>query len=161
MQRMKVKRIIDQTKKTVNAPIIATSKTAINAGLTPRPIRSKGQVAFDLIPAIVMTVQVGILIGMMVTSWFSKSPLEMPYDFRAPAGSLVLGIFMMVYNGYKHNLGLVPLTVLIVNALWNIVFMLLIGLARAFPERECCCPGGVKPEKVHIGECAKAADGSA
>lgn len=63
-----------------------------------------------------MTLQFGVLVGMMVTNWFSKSLPEIPYDFTAP----------MVY-----------------------------------PERQCCCPGGVKAEKLDMGSCANKEPGAA
>lgn len=111
------------------------------------------QKVFDFIPVIIMTMQFVVLVCMMVTNWFNKDPPEMPYDWTAPAGSLGLGFIMILYNYYKVVAGNVPTPVLLANIAWVGVTAVLLGLSIAFPERQCCCPGGVKAEKVEMGKC--------
>ena len=100
-----------------------------------------------------MTLQFGVLVFMMVTNWFNKSPPEMPYNFTAPAGSLGLGFIMLFYNYRKWKAQKIPFTVLMVNGVWMLVTVALLILAIVYPERQCCCPGGVKAEKVDMGSC--------
>lgn len=90
---------------------------------------------------------------MMITTWFSKDPPEMPYNWTAPAGSLTLGFIMLIYNTVKFKKQQVPGTVLAVNVVWLFVTGILLVLALIYPEKQCCCPGGVKANKVDMGSC--------
>lgn len=113
-----------------------------------------GQIAFDMIPAILMTLQFVVLISMMANDWFNKDPAEMPYSVEAPGASLVVGCFSTLYNILKWKSGKIPVAVVIVSGLWQVVTVVLLILAWKFPARQCCCPGGVKAERVDMDSCA-------
>ena len=140
-------------KLSASAPAIKFGQS--DNGQPVSKMKQLRQKAFDLIPVIIMTLQFGVLVVMMATNWFNKSPPEMPYDFTAPAGSLVLGLIMLMYNFKKHTAKppQIPKSVLVVNAIWMVITVVLLVLALIYPERQCCCPGGVRAEKVPMGSC--------
>lgn len=110
---------------------------------------------FGKTPVILAVIQYTILVVIMATTWFGKSPPEVPYTWHGPASSLLMGIILSLY--YKHELegGNIPHQVFWSSVGSVVVTSILLVLACLFPERECCCEGGVQPQRVTKGTCPK------
>lgn len=124
----------------------------------------RGKRLFAMTPVILAVIQYTVLVFIMATAWFGRSPPEVPYTWHAPASSLLMGIILSIYYRHQLNSGKIPPQVFWSSVAAVVVTSILLLLALLFPERECCCGGGVQPQRVTKGTCPKpkpARDGAA
>ena len=110
---------------------------------------------FGMTPVILAVIQYTILVVIMATTWFGKTPPEVPYSWHGPASSLLMGIVLLLYYKYQLDDGNIPRQVFWSSVGSVVVTSILLLLACLFPERECCCEGGAQPQRVKKGTCPK------
>ena len=119
----------------------------------------------NALPVFAMLGNLSVVIFVIVAKWIGN-PLgaEMPYDWKAPFGSLVLSLLMMWYTTQQYfnaksdyKAGTSSNKPSKVSIITGVVGLLLTGslviLAILYPTKDPCCPGGQIADRVKKGSC--------